>query len=73
MTEYMIRKDSDIDFIQIVKKSGKSYSYWNNRLRVWQENNRNAEDVFTGWSDELYLPITKKEVDEIVAKYSKAS
>lgn len=72
MVEYMIRKDSDIDFIQIAKKSGKSYSYWNNRLRTWQENSRDAEDVFTGWSDELYLPVTKKEVDEIVAKYPKA-
>ncbi len=72
MAEYMIRKDSDIDLIQIVKKSGGEYSYWNNRLRVWKENSWTAQDVFTGWSDELYLPITEKEVDEIVAKYPKA-
>ncbi len=73
MAEYMIRKDSDINFIRIVKKSSKGYSYWNNRLREWQENSRDAEDVFTGWADELYLPITKKEVDEIVTKYPKAN
>ncbi len=73
MTEYMMRKDKDIDFIQIAKKTGDKYSYWNNRLRVWQENSWTAEDVFTGWSDELYLPATKKEVNEIVAKYPKGN
>ncbi len=73
MTEYMIRKGSDIDLIQIAKKSGDKYSYWNNRLRAWQENSWTAYDVFSGWSDELYLPTTEKEVNEIVAKYPKGN
>lgn len=72
MAEYMIRKSYKTDLIQIVKKSGGVYSYWNNYSRTWTDNDRDAEDVFTGWSDELYLPVTKKEVDEIVAKYPKA-
>lgn len=72
MAEYMIRRDRDIDLIQIAKKSGDKYSYWNNYLCAWQEDSWTAYDVFSGWSDELYLPVTKKEVDEIVAKYPKA-
>ena len=73
MAEYMIRKSCETDLIQIVKKSGSVYSYWNNYLRTWKENDRDAGDVFTGWSDELYLPATKKEVNEIVAKYPKGN
>lgn len=79
MTEYMIRRPHKTDLLQIVKKSGDdkysydSYSYWNNYLRDWKPKSETAMDVFTGWSDELYFPITEEEVNEIIAKYPKES
>ena len=71
MAEYVIREDKSIELIQIAKKSDDGFSYWNNYLREWKKNNWTAFDAITGLSDELYLPATEEEVNEIVARYPK--
>ena len=69
MAKYLYREDKKIDFVQIAKNDNGSYSYWNNRIKEWRDNDMTAYGIFVGFEDGLYLPISEEEVQKIVSKY----
>lgn len=71
MAEYLYRKEKKFDFVQIAKYDNGCYSYWNNRIKEWRENDMTAYGIFVGFEDGLHLPISEEEVQKIVSKYEK--
>ncbi len=72
MVEYLYREEKKINFVQIAKRENDHYSYWNNRIKEWRENDMTAYGIFMGFEDGLHFPISEEEVQKIVSKYQKS-